>query len=266
MSQEPCEGCKKDTIPQTPTHGKFIEVAGVNTYVSTPTDNKHDRILLFYTDIYGPNFLNNQALADYFASHGYLVLAPDFFNEEKLEEILKEKPDLKIIDWARSNGFMMKAPALLEKWLPEAKKKYGTDKTKYVVVGYCFGGPSTMNAGAKEDVSAVAVAHPSAVTEAHFQALKVPLLICASEQDFIFRPELRQTAEKILRTKSTPEGAEGNLDDHRVGAGDYHFQFVLYSGVSHGFAVHNPKTSAQRWAKEDAARQMLSWFNRFTEQ
>ena len=42
--------------------GKFEEVGGVRCYVATPTvDYPKDKVLLFPTDIFGINFVNNQA-------------------------------------------------------------------------------------------------------------------------------------------------------------------------------------------------------------
>jgi hypothetical protein len=54
--------------------GKTVSIANVPTYISNPpnatasTDPK--KIILFLADVYGPFFLNNQLLQDYFADRG----------------------------------------------------------------------------------------------------------------------------------------------------------------------------------------------------
>ncbi|PRP79638.1 hypothetical protein PROFUN_10538 [Planoprotostelium fungivorum] len=236
-------------------------VADIDTYVTKNASNNASRILLFYTDVYGIHFLNNKILMDYFASKGFLVLAPDFFSGEKLQE-LQDQPDFDRTKWIpRHFGNVQK---VLDAWVPAAKSQFGGAQSQYCSVGYCFGAVPTMIEGNKSETSAVALAHPSRMTEQDFEKVKAPLLICAAEQDRIFPLELRHKAEKILTTKSTPEGAEGNLGDDRVGKGGYKFQVIVYSGVSHGFGPKNPTDEPTLWAKQDSARQIAAWFKRFT--
>ena len=58
----------------TPT-GHTEIIAGAETYVALPpgsagTGEKFEKIILFFADVYGPYFVNNQLLVDYFASQG----------------------------------------------------------------------------------------------------------------------------------------------------------------------------------------------------
>lgn len=51
--------------------GKTINVAEVETYVSEPKNARPEKkIILFFSDIYGPLFLNNQLVMDYYANQG----------------------------------------------------------------------------------------------------------------------------------------------------------------------------------------------------
>lgn len=53
--------------------GKSIDIASVPTYISEPLTKGADgqqKIILFFADVYGPFFLNNQLLQDYFAENG----------------------------------------------------------------------------------------------------------------------------------------------------------------------------------------------------
>ncbi|KAG2090774.1 uncharacterized protein F5147DRAFT_724478 [Suillus discolor] len=43
------------------------------------------------------------------------------------------------------------------------------------------------------------------------------------------------------------------------------YYFQVFSGVQHGFVVRgDPAIDTQRWAKEESARGIVSWFDRFT--
>lgn len=49
-------------------------ITGVETYISKPpiqsSSSTYDKIILFFADVYGPLFINNKLLQDYFASRG----------------------------------------------------------------------------------------------------------------------------------------------------------------------------------------------------
>lgn len=41
--------------------GKFEEIAGIDSYVATPsTDYPKDKVLILITDVFGSSFINNQ--------------------------------------------------------------------------------------------------------------------------------------------------------------------------------------------------------------
>jgi hypothetical protein len=52
--------------------GTTTTIAGVNTYVSKPNENQAglEKVILFFSDVFGPLHLNNQLVQDYFASCG----------------------------------------------------------------------------------------------------------------------------------------------------------------------------------------------------
>lgn len=53
--------------------GKHQSIADVPTYISEPpptTAQGPKKVILFFSDIHGPFYINNQLLQDYFASHG----------------------------------------------------------------------------------------------------------------------------------------------------------------------------------------------------
>lgn len=50
--------------------GKTLEFGGLSTYVSEPKSGEPRGILLFFPDVFGPYFISNQYLQDYFAENG----------------------------------------------------------------------------------------------------------------------------------------------------------------------------------------------------
>ncbi|KAI0275463.1 alpha/beta-hydrolase [Gloeopeniophorella convolvens] len=248
LAAHPRECCLQ-TVQHTgkPT-GVLEEVAGATTYVARPpgssAEDKHARIVLYYPDVFGPLYVNNQLLIDYFASHGYLIAAPDYFDGDDIQE-LRSKPDFDMSAWGAKKR--TRAKALLPDWTGAIKSKYGTDVTKYTAVGYCFGAPYALEAGATDLVVASAIAHPSSISEDHFKNIKKPLFLSCAEVDRQFPPEARHRAEAILAEQKS----------------DYHFQ--LFGGVSHGFAVKgDPNVPNEKYAKEESARGIIGWFDRFT--
>ncbi|KAL5476438.1 hypothetical protein ACEPAI_3314 [Sanghuangporus weigelae] len=110
-------------------------------------------------------------------------------------------------------------------------------------IDYFFGDP----AGASGKTITGAVAHPAFLTETHFQYVKAPLMLSCSEIDHTFPVELRRRAEDILVEKK------------------HVYFFQVFGGVEHGFAVRgDPNVAIQRWAKEESARGIIAWFDRFS--
>jgi hypothetical protein len=52
--------------------GETITIAGIETYISKPSDKGNSKIILYFADVFGPFYLNAQLLQDYYASHGSL--------------------------------------------------------------------------------------------------------------------------------------------------------------------------------------------------
>ncbi|KIJ09628.1 hypothetical protein PAXINDRAFT_172426 [Paxillus involutus ATCC 200175] len=215
--------------------GRVEDLGGLSTYISEPpaavVAGTHKKVILFLADIYGPLFINNQLLQDYFASSGFVVLGPDYFFGDAVPN---HPPGRDRNAWLQS----VQAPAneAFPKWLDAVKAIYGTENTKYCAVGYCFGAPFVMNLAGDGFI----------VAESHFEKLDRPLLLSCSEEDFTFPLEARRRAEDIMVAKKST----------------YHFQ--VFSGVKHGFAVRgNPDIPQERWSKEESARGIKEWFVRF---
>ncbi|KAJ0268518.1 hypothetical protein Brms1b_012823 [Colletotrichum noveboracense] len=118
----------------------------------------------------------------------------------------------------------------------QAAIKYlkGMGIEKIGAAGYCFGAKCGF------------IAHPSFVDSDELAAITGPLSIAAAEFDDIFPAEKRHESEAIL--------AKTGKD----------YQINLFSGVSHGFSVRGDvKDEKQRFAKEQAFYQAITWFDRY---
>jgi dienelactone hydrolase len=223
--------------------GRIEELGGIQTYISDPPASATtQKVILYLSDIWGSLFINNQLIQDYFASCGYLVLGPDYFFGDAVPN---HPPGRDMQTWLAHAT----KPAVdaFPTWLESVKAKYGTEKTKYCAVGYCFGAPFVMDLCSDGSVVAGALVHPTLVNESQFEKLDRPLLLSCAEDDFLFPVASRRRAEDIMVARKCT----------------YYIQ--VFSGVKHGFAVRgDPGVETERWAKEESARGVVEWFDRFT--
>jgi len=214
----------------------------MQTYISEPPSSvATQKVILFLADVWGSLFVNNQLLQDYFASCGYLVLGPDYFFGDAIPN---HEPGRDRQAWIMGS----RKPAIdaFPAWLDAVKAKYGSEK-KYCAVGYCFGASFVMDLCTAGSVVAGALAHPAFLEESHFEKLEGPLLLSCPEEDHTFPHAARRRAEDIMVGRKCT----------------YYFQ--VFSGVKHGFAVRgDPDIETERWAKEESARGIKEWFDRFT--
>ncbi|KAG6834194.1 hypothetical protein H0H93_011287, partial [Arthromyces matolae] len=159
--------------------GKSIDIAGVPTYISEPSSQTGaKKIILYLSDVFGPFFLNNQLIQDYFAGHGFLVLGIDYFFGDGIYHHLNEE-GFDRASWIENAK--KKAPEVFPKWLEAVRETYGTD-AQYFAVGYCFGAPFSLDLATTDKVLAfrncddddftAAFAHPSMLNEDLFKNIK----------------------------------------------------------------------------------------------
>ncbi|KIJ93531.1 hypothetical protein K443DRAFT_684480 [Laccaria amethystina LaAM-08-1] len=244
LAGPPGECCAKGFKHSGEPAGTTVTIADLRTYLSEPRTVQSEgpkKVILFFSDIFGPYFLNNQLLQDYYASQGYHVLGVDYFFGDAVH--LHTEPGFELWDWI--DKCLVKAKEVTPKWIDAVIDKYGPD-TKYYAAGYCFGAPFTMELAAGDRIVAAAFVHPAYLTDDHFKKLKKPLLLSLAAIDPTFPVESRRRAEDILdEIKAT-----------------YHVQ--IFGGVEHGFATRgDPSVEVIRWSKEESARGIAGWFNRF---
>lgn len=78
LAHAPGDCCIKAVQHTGTARGEVFSIADVPTYVVSPLGGGSDvsqapfkKIVLFFSDVYGPLYINNQLVMDYFASQGW---------------------------------------------------------------------------------------------------------------------------------------------------------------------------------------------------
>lgn len=76
-----CPNCFSGGVWEGHPTGKMVELHGLKTYVAEPEASVTPKgIIVFISDAFGPDFVNNRVLSDHYATRGFLVYCPDFMN------------------------------------------------------------------------------------------------------------------------------------------------------------------------------------------
>lgn len=230
------EGVKHDGEPS----GTLIKLDHVDAYIATPSSKQHPRTaILFIPDVISI-WQNSKLIVDQYAANGYYTIMPDIFRGDALA--LNRPADFDFAAWRSKHQVKDVEPVV------DAAIKYLREKgfEKIGSVGICFGAKYTVRYLAGRGVDVGFVAHPSFVDEEELAAIKGPLAIAAAETDEIFPAGKRHQSEVILKETKQP------------------YQINLYSGVVHGFSVRcDVNIKLQKYAKEQAFLQAVSWFDEF---
>ncbi|KAI0658274.1 alpha/beta-hydrolase [Cubamyces menziesii] len=243
LAGPPGECCRQTVHHVGTPRGALEYIAGVNTYIARPTSGNVDKIILFFSDVYGALYTNSQLVMDYWAESGYLVLGLDYFEGDSKALLNLADGTFDYPGWIKKK--QARAAVLVPPWIEAVRERFGTD-VKYTCVGYCFGAPYVMDLFKTDWIVAGAFGHPAFLNEGHFRGIQRPLLMSCAEIDHTFPLESRRKAEDMLvEQKAT-----------------YYIQ--VFSSVKHGFALRgDPSVPAEKWAKEESARAILDWFSHF---
>ncbi|KAL1950924.1 hypothetical protein VTO73DRAFT_73 [Trametes versicolor] len=242
LAGPPGECCRQTVHHVGTPRGTLESIADVQTYVARPASDT-DKIILFFSDVFGALYTNSQLVMDYWADNGFLVLGLDYFEGDSKALLNLDDETFDYPGWIQRH--QVRANVLVPPWIKAVRERFGTDK-KYVCVGYCFGAPYVMDHLKEDWITAGAFGHPAFLTEEHFKGIKKPLLMSCAEIDHTFQIEARRRAEDMLvEQKAT-------------------YTIQVFGGVKHGFALRgDPAVPAEKWAKEESARGILDWFNHF---
>ncbi|KAI1347073.1 dienelactone hydrolase [Xylaria sp. FL0043] len=219
--------------------GEEVVHNNVTLYV---TGNPSDKAVLYLTDIYGIQLLENRLLADSFGRAGYFVVAPDLFNGTPSTLDLNEM-----------------SPTQLKTFLATATEEdtdnliaVGVDYlqnvkniTKIATTGYCFGGRYAFRwLSEGRGVSVGFAAHPSNLQNPEITAITGAMAVAAADGDTMMPPARRSEIEALLLNTTQA------------------YTLSLYGSVSHGFGVRaNVSDPRQKFGKEQAFFQAVRWFD-----
>ncbi|KAI6832610.1 hypothetical protein KC367_g7493 [Hortaea werneckii] len=140
LAGPPSDCCLSNHMHQGSPRGIFQDVAGLETYVSRPRQEKSNgHILLYFPDVWGM-FKNGLLVMDSFTDAGYLVMGPDYFRGDPVWKHRKDwhdqttDPGLDYEAWkAKHTSF---ADEQVPEWIRCVKETFGVQSTKYACVGY----------------------------------------------------------------------------------------------------------------------------------
>lgn len=246
-----CKDCICGVRHEGTPEGKWEEIGGVRCYVGTPSvDYPKDKVVLFLTDVFGPQLVNAQLLVDDFARNGFRTIAPDYFDGDAIPDGTLLQPgasgDFDVMKWFGTHGQAVTRPILDN--VIKALKEEGV--TEFAATGYCFGGRYVFDLAYDHVIKAAATSHPSmlqipADLEKYASTAKAPLLINSCTIDTQFPLDAQAKADEIL---GNGKFAPGYLREY-------------FEGCTHGFAVRgdlsDPKVKA---GKEGAFKSTVEWF------
>ncbi|KAF2458865.1 dienelactone hydrolase family protein [Lineolata rhizophorae] len=250
-SHPPGECCFSGSVHEGTPVGEMTTLGQVSAYVSRPPNDPPKKALIYFADGYGIPFINNQLLADAFASHGYLVIMPDLLDCKVYPPPGPARPSgLSVDKWLAQHPVSRVDPVVQATIAALQAPPYSMPASRTAALGYCFGAKYLIRHLRSENMAAGYVAHPSFVTAEELRGIRCPLSIAAAEQDDIFTDEKRKETEGILREVGAERGLKWTI--------------CMYSGTRHSFAVRADQNDERAsWAAEEAMGQALRWVKQF---
>ncbi|KAF2786636.1 alpha/beta-hydrolase [Melanomma pulvis-pyrius CBS 109.77] len=264
--------------PGTPT-GRWETVYGLRTYIAEPAGGKETLgIIVIVPDAFGVDFVNNQILADHYASAAqFLVYLPDFMNgnaapvrtminmahmwDENESWFLKPyyivATMMDFLPFLFRNRLSVSWPRVT-KFLQELREDKGA-AVPVGIAGFCWGGlhaiklshdtADTKTESGRPLAEAFFAAHPSNVNVPEdVGAVKHNLSVAIGDDDGVMGIKQVREAEAILKTKA-----------------DVDSEVVVYPGAKHGFSIRASRAvpdSKETQQAEEVEKQAIAWFQR----
>ncbi|PIL25176.1 hypothetical protein GSI_13065 [Ganoderma sinense ZZ0214-1] len=246
-----CADCFKGVRHEGTPEGTTLTIAGIETYVATPTgEYPKDKVVLFLCDAFGLKLENNKLLADDFARNGFKVVMPDLFdNDPAPTDAFNPGVNFNIMEWFGKHPFTRGNEIV--RAVIDALKADGV--TKFGSLGYCYGGRLCFDLAFTGDVHVVATAHPSGLQAPadltkYLETSKAPLLINSCETDQMFPAEAQKAADDIL-------------GDGKFAPG---YERTYWPGCVHGFAVRGDLSKPEvKAGKEGAFKASVEWLQKY---
>ncbi|KAI0438275.1 dienelactone hydrolase [Xylaria telfairii] len=219
--------------------GEEVIHNNVTLYV---TGKPSDRAVLYLTDIFGIQLLQNRLLADSFGRAGYFVVAPDLFNGTPSTLDLNEMSPTQLKSFLAA-ATPEDTDALIATGVDYLRNVKNI--TKIATTGYCFGGRFVFRWLSEEKgLKTGFAAHPSNLQDSEINAITGAVSVAAADGDTMMPPERRSQIEALLLNTTQA------------------YTLSLYGSVSHGFGVRaNVSDPRQKFGKEQAFFQAVRWFD-----
>lgn len=218
--------------------GKIETIASLNTYVTGDGKN----VIVILSDVFGIQLTNNLLIADTLAEAGYTVYIPDLFNGDSIPPAALEKGTFDFMTWKARHPNAEKL-SIVAAFLKEIRSK-----TTFIgLIGHCYGAKFVLEQLTSHGLAdAGAIAHASQIESSDLHNVSKPVFVTSAETDGSFTVDLRHEAERVFA------------------ANKVRYQFALFSGVSHGFAVRGDISDPSvKFAKEKTISDQLCWFDQF---
>ncbi|KAK6209358.1 hypothetical protein LQW54_006346 [Pestalotiopsis sp. IQ-011] len=287
-----CPDCFRGGISKDDSTGKWITTHGLRTYVAEPEPGVALKGLIVYiTDAFGPDFVNNRVLCDRYARGGFLVYCPDLMNGRAMSPsvipsahtLLEKKswfttifikPFLlvqvlyHILPWMITCSIANTEAGVIKYFhsLRTSPPPFETKDLNIGTTGFCWGGKHVVTL-AKDDPKHRVVRHSSqtlsstpeplidAAFVAHPTYIQVPDDVEAIRIPIswaVGEEDLQMKAENVRKVKEILESSKGV--EHEV---------QLLPGAKHGFANRtDPDDEVAMAAATRAEEQAKSWFSR----
>ncbi|KAK1826376.1 dienelactone hydrolase [Podospora conica] len=256
VSAAPANLSKDCTEPHIVAHtgtpqGQIQTIQNVTMYVtSVPNGVTHPLTkfarrhvaVIYLSDVFGIELLQNKLLADSFARAGYLTIAPDMFAGDALSEDIDLGTGVDMGAFLGKHNPMSQDP-IIAKAIAYARAQPNVQKI--AIAGYCWGGRYAFRFLADgKGADAAFAAHPSLLADSEISAIAGPVSVAYAEDDSMLLPARRLEMEALL------------LPTNQF------YSTALYSGTHHGFAVRGDiNDPEQKEGKEQAFLQAVRWFD-----
>ncbi|KZP30515.1 alpha/beta-hydrolase [Athelia psychrophila] len=247
-----CDACFQGVRHEGEPEGNYKKIGDVECYVATPKgDHAKDKAVLFLTDVFGMQLVNNRLLTDDFANNGFKTILVDLFGGEPYPEdyLSGGAANFNREEWMTKNDYAT-TRHVLDKVIA-ALKADGVEKLGST--GYCYGARHVFDLAFDSITAVSVVAHPTRFQipddlEKYLNNAKAPLLINSCTVDRAFPEEAQIKADETLGDGKFTPG----------------YRRAHWEGCTHGFAVRgdmsDPKVKA---GKEGAFKESVEWFRKY---
>ncbi|KAA1477425.1 alpha/beta-hydrolase [Dentipellis sp. KUC8613] len=239
------EGVKHEGTPT----GTITTLAGISTYVATPPGAyAKDKVVLYLTDVFGLQLVNNRLLADSFAANGLRVVLPDLFDGEPIpEDALEPGNTFDRVAWRARHGPETARPRV-DKAIAALRAE---GVTRIGAVGFCYGGRLVFDLAFDHAVEVAVGTHPSGLDIAdidkYASEATAPLLLNTAEVDSAFPAEKQAHADAVLGGGKFKPG----------------YERTYWEGCKHGFAVRGDLSDPKiKEGKEGSFKATVEWFGK----